>query len=202
LRENLSPGRNPELFYVHPARLRGALMRRLERGAGRKVDRRFGPKAFRQPAPGNSGPWLVRRPRARFAPSHSGGVGAPPGDTTIPCQELADVAGLRSRRTDADALQTKQQPAQGPTENRSVHESAARRRSENAAAGRREARRPASWAGHLRRSGDGSARETDHRVRRFRTSACRRSAPLIFWGAENGRGHPPPANRVAERWLF
>jgi hypothetical protein len=23
--------------------------------------------------------------------THSGGVGAPPGDTTIPCQELADV---------------------------------------------------------------------------------------------------------------
>jgi len=33
----------------------------------------------------------VRRPRASLASSHSGGVGAPPGVTTHPCQELADV---------------------------------------------------------------------------------------------------------------
>src|SRR5665647_2011232 len=32
----------------------------------------------------------ARRPRAWFAATHSGGAGAPPGDTTIPCQELAD----------------------------------------------------------------------------------------------------------------
>ena len=34
---------------------------------------------------------LVRRPRAWFAAMHPGGVGAPPGDTTVPRQELADV---------------------------------------------------------------------------------------------------------------
>ena len=33
---------------------------------------------------------LVRRLRTRLAPSHSGGVGAPPGGTTASCQELAD----------------------------------------------------------------------------------------------------------------
>ena len=59
-------------------------------------------------------------------------------------------------------------------------ESAARRRSENAAAGRRKARRPASWAGDLWRSRDRPGREAGHGVRRFRTSACRRPAPLIF----------------------
>ena len=33
----------------------------------------------------------VRRPRAIFAGSHPGGAGAPPGSTTRPCQELADI---------------------------------------------------------------------------------------------------------------
>ena len=81
-------------------------------------------------------------------------------------------------------------------------ESAARRRSENAAAERREARRPASWAGDLRRSEDRPDREAGHRVRRFRTSACRRSVPLIFLGRGNNEGHPAPrANRAAQRWL-
>src|SRR6478672_6440516 len=50
-----------------------------------------------------------------------------------------------------------------------------RRPRENAAAGRREARRPTSLAGDLRAlPEDRSARETDHGVRRFRTSAYRR----------------------------
>src|SRR5947209_10780968 len=34
----------PVLYSYHPARLRGALMRRLERGAGRRRDRRTGPQ--------------------------------------------------------------------------------------------------------------------------------------------------------------
>jgi len=33
---------------------------------------------------------LVRRPRAWFAATHPGGVGAPPGGTMASCQELAD----------------------------------------------------------------------------------------------------------------
>jgi len=41
---------------------------------------------------GRFSPWLVRRPRACSTQSaHPGGVGAPPGDTTVPRQELADV---------------------------------------------------------------------------------------------------------------
>ncbi len=55
-------------------------------------------------------------------------------------------------------------------------------------------------------SGDpemGPTRETDHRVRRFRTSACRRSAPLIFFGERRKtKGYPPLSKRAAERWLF
>ena len=44
---------------------------------------------------------LGRRPRTRFAPSYSGGVGAPPGDTTIPCREPADRRKCRKARPDA-----------------------------------------------------------------------------------------------------
>ena len=40
--------------------------------------------------------------------------------------------------------------------------------------------------------------------RGFRTSACRRSAPLFFFGErKTDEGHPEPhPNRAAERWLF
>src|SRR2546423_9163911 len=81
-------------------------------------------------------------------------------------------------------------------------ESAARRRKENAAAERRKARRRAYPAGDLRRSGDRPDREAGHGVRRFRTSACRRSAPPRFWGAETDKAQPTrPYKRAAERWL-
>jgi integrase len=70
-----------------------------------------------------------------------------------------------------------------------------------AKAERREARRPASWVGHLRRSGDGSNREAGHRVRRIRTSACRRPAPLTL-GSGNRQGAPTPPAGPVERWLF
>ena len=99
--------------------------------------------------------------------AHSGGVGAPPGDTTIPCQELAD------RRANAGK--------RGPTLN------------ENAAAERREARRPTSLAGHLRRSGDGSAREADHGcgVPHQRLSAL--CSPHFFGDGKQTKGHPRAA---------
>ena len=103
---------------------------------------------------------------------HPGGVGAPPGGTMASCQELADDRWAQCAR-----------------------ESAARRRKENAAAERREARRPASWAGDLRRSEDRPDREAGHRVRRFRTSACRRSAPLIFRERKQTKGTRPPTGR-------
>ena len=39
----------------------------------------------------------MRRLRASFASSHSGGAGAPPGVTRDPCQELADTDVARTR---------------------------------------------------------------------------------------------------------
>ena len=46
---------------------------------------------IRQPAPGNSGPRTGAAPAGVLTHStHSGGVGAPPGDTTIPSREPAD----------------------------------------------------------------------------------------------------------------
>ena len=167
-RKKVIPAAKSALIIHAPCSPRGAIMRRLDGGAGRRRDRRTGPR-IRQPAPGNSGPRAGAAPALPARNRHPGGVGAPPGGTTVPCQELAD----RRRK--------------------SARESAARSRKENAAAERREARRPASLAGDLRRSGDGSARETGHRVRRFRTSACRRSAPLIFSGAETDEGAPAPS---------
>src|SRR4249920_2293794 len=74
-------------------------------------------------------------------------------------------------------------------------ESAARRRKENAAAGRRKARRPASWAGHLRRSGDRSARETDHRVRRSAPAPVGALLPSFFRGREKDEGPPAPSEK-------
>jgi hypothetical protein len=65
-------------------------MRRLGGGAGRRRERR----CASNPADG-AGQFPVSfgvAPAAVLTHSaHPGGVGAPPGDTTIPCQELADV---------------------------------------------------------------------------------------------------------------
>ena len=56
------------------------------------------------------------------------------------------------------------------------------------------------WPVILRRSGDGSYREADHRVRRIRTSASRRFAPLTWESEKKTNGVPGPhlnrANRV------
>src|SRR5436305_13217331 len=122
---------------------------------------------------------LGRRPRARFAPSHSGGVGAPPGDTTIPCREPADRRKCRKAWPDA-VRRTPQQSAE------------------------RRARARVMGLGDLRRSGDRLDREASHRVRRIRTSACRRSAPLILSGRQKDKGYArrPPPNRAAELWLM
>jgi len=105
---------------------------------------------------------------------------------------LADVSGPKGR-TESRIRKSRDGP-----------ESAARRRSENAAAERREARRPTSLAGDLRRSRDRADREAAHRVRRIRTSACRRSAPFIFSrrAEKRRRGTRPPLNGPAQRWLF
>jgi len=158
---------NPAVSWPHPAHRGAPLERRLDGGAGRRRDRRTGP-GIRQPAPGNSGPRAGAAPALPARNRYPGGVGAPPGDTTVPCQELADDRWARC----------------------AIDESAARRRKENAAAERRKARRPASWAGDLRRSGDRSARETDHRVRRSAPAPVGALLPLIFLGSGKGRRAP------------
>jgi hypothetical protein len=148
-------------------------MRRLERGAGRRRGvemRSFNPAANA----GNRGGWGGARargsqPRTRAASGHALGVLRPL------CEELADG------------------PVHHGTRKRGPKPKHRRKAMPRAAAERREARRPTLLAGDLRRSGDRPDRKAGHRVRRFRTSACRRSAPLIFFqGAENRRGAPAP----------
>jgi hypothetical protein len=101
---------------------------------------------------------LVRRPRVSLASSHPGGVGAPPGGITAFCQELADSGARAPQKARPDAVR------------KTPQQSAERR------AGLRH------WpviSGDpemelSRGSSSGAA---------FRTSACRRSAPLIFFGS-------------------
>ena len=81
-----------------------------------------------------------------------------------------------------------------------IDESAARRRKENAAAERRKARRPASWAGDLRRSGDRSARETDHRVRRSAPAPVGALLPSFSRERKRTKGTRRPAQ--TGRWCF
>src|SRR5690606_35636750 len=83
-------------------------------------------------------------PRAWFAATHPGGVGAPPGVTTDPCREPAD-AQVRGGNTV------------------SLRESAARRRKENAAVERREAR-----ASRQRRAAPRKARSSVERLAALR----------------------------------
>src|SRR4051812_23102216 len=139
-------------------------MRRLERGAGRKVgtgDAVPNSGSRRLVIPGLG---LGRRPRVSLASSHSGGVGAPPGGTKASCRSWLTAARKRAA------------------------ESAARRRKENAAAERRKARRRAYPAGDLRRSGDRLDREAGHRVRRSAPAPVGALLPLIFGGAEKDNG--------------
>ena len=145
-------------------------------------------------------------PRLGVAPAavlthstHPGGVGAPPRDTTIPCQELADVDVCPSPlRTLASGMGQIPGPGlqgdqkQGTTghprnarpdagdaalncrQDRSRPELA-----ENAAMERRKAQPAAEMAGHPKR--DGPARKTGHRVRPFRAPASSGApSPLAF----------------------
>ncbi len=117
------------------------------------------------------------------------------------CGACARASQARSRAASGHALGAprplREELADGPR----VHHGDAKRGPEpkSAAAGRREACRLASLAGHLRRSGDGLDRETSRRVRRFRTSACRRSAPLIFPERKTDEGHPAPSRETGRR---
>jgi hypothetical protein len=142
-------------------------MRRLERGAGRKVGTGDAVPNSGSRRPAIPGLGLGRRPRVSLASSHSGGVGAPPGGTMASCQELADGGARAPQKARPDAVRkTPQQSA------------------ERRAAGRS---RP-----HLRRSGDRRDREARHGcgVPRQRLSAL--CSPSFFWGAEKDEGHPAP----------
>src|SRR5690349_8337799 len=112
---------------------------------------------------------LGRRPRTRLAILHSGGVGAPPGDTTIPCQELADDRWAHfapSPKARPDAV--RKTPQQGAE------------------------RRAGPRHGPVI-SGDPEIGVTARRATgaAFRTSACRRSAPPHFFGRSGRRRRAP-----------
>ena len=170
---NLSPPLNPHLYSSHPARRgapsRGVLMAE-QAGGGRGDARPCSGGRCGKPRR------LVRRLRCRLATGSPGGCGTRPGGTTTPARG-ARWTGWR------------QLPAPGSAD----------RELKNAAAERREARRPASWAGHLRRSGDGPDREVGSRGAAFRTSACRRSAPLIFFGGAKRQRAPGALRETGRR---
>src|SRR5436309_1261630 len=109
---------------------------------------------------------------------HSGGGGAPPGGTMASCQELADggVKDLRRKR--------------GPPPE-----------------GERRGRAPKGApvgdpAGDLRPNFRRSAYPRGRpRGAAFRTSACRRSAPLFLRERKTDEGPPPPSIGRRTRWL-
>src|SRR3954471_7145597 len=88
-------------------------MRRLERGAGRKVGTGDAVPNSGSRRPVIPGLGLGRRPRVSLATSHSGGVGAPPGGTKASCQELADGGARAPQKARPDAVRkTPQQSAE------------------------------------------------------------------------------------------
>ena len=101
LRKKLIPARKN---HPYPSRTllaegrhsRGVLM--AEQAGGGRGDAALNSGSRRPAIPGLG---LVRRPRPWFAAMDSGGVGAPPGDTTIPCREPADRRKCRKARPDA-----------------------------------------------------------------------------------------------------
>ena len=176
---NLSPAANPPLCRSRMLAEGRFSMRRRDGGAGRRRDRRTGPQ-IRQPAPGNSGPRAGAAPARRLATGTRAASGLRPEALRPPARSWLTIGGQAA-----------------PSD-----ESAARRRNENAAAERRKARRSASWAGDLRRSGDRSARETDHRVRRSAPAPVGALLPSLFERSGNRRrGARAPFERAAERWL-
>ena len=158
-------------IFPSPLLPRGALMRRRDGGAGRRRDRRTGPQIRRSGA---------REIRAfdrcgarvvRLATGTRAASGLRPGAIS-PCQELAD--------------------------RRECRESAARRRKEE-----RRSRAPKGAPGPRHGLGVSGDPETGVTARRatgaaFRTSACRRSAPLIFREEQKRtKGtRRPPQNRA------
>ena len=71
--------------------------------------------------------------------AHSGGAGAPPGDTTVPCQELADGGPLRLARGSEGTVDPKGAASFEPEARRNGTSESAARRCHDAAMERREA---------------------------------------------------------------
>jgi hypothetical protein len=127
--------------------------------------------------PGNPGLRSVRRPGAWLATGTRAASGLRPGAIS-PCQELADGAGPPSERcggrpgpkgrTVADQKGVHQSRKARPDAVRKTPQQGAERRTGGRS--RRSSRAIPRWA--LPRGGP--------RVRRIRTSACRRSAPSFF----------------------
>ena len=160
---------------------------------------------------------LARRLRAGLVSRHPGGVGAPPGDTTIPRQELANVDPRvlrRSRRSPWNG----QKPETGVKEANPRSATSAARRREPAPACRRidtgpqgnrrdgapEGAPAPSWAGYLRPNFRRSARPRGGPPGASvkRTSAVQRSIPLTFLKGTTDKAQPARRyKRAAERWL-
>jgi hypothetical protein len=100
----------------------------------------------------------------------------PPWGYYGPCARCSLTA--RPDRRDAQARPGAEASPQGDAESRS--------RAPRGAPARVMGRRSLSVLG------DRPCREAGHGVRRFRTSACRRPAPLIFSGSGNRQGAPAP----------
>src|ERR1041385_2539322 len=176
-------------------------MRRRDGGAGRRRDRRTGPQIRRSGAreirafdrcgarvPGSQPAHGRRRgsARGRYPPARSWLTEAGPAFLKVAADVLARKAG-RSRTQRGPTSPEKR----GPTPE-----------------GERRSRAPRGApvgdpAGHLGRSRDGSYREAGHGcgVPHQRLSAL---CPLIFFREEQKKtkGHPPPPNGPAERWLL
>ena len=169
-------------------------------------------------AEGGNASTLARRLRAGLVSRHPGGVGAPPGDTTIPRQELANVDPRvlrRSRRSPWNG----QKPETGVKEaNPRSATSAARRRepapacrpdrhgtpgqSPRWSAGRRAGPRhgPVISGRYFRRSALPRGGPPGASVKR--TSAVQRSIPLTFLKGTTDKAQPARRyKRAAERWL-
>jgi hypothetical protein len=171
-RKKVIPAPKTSLILHAPCSQRGAIMRRLDGGAGRRRPWRCGVGSG-----GRCGKprRLARRPRAWFAATHPGGFGNPPLGHYGPCARSSLTARFITGHASADrswanAERHSLEPQQG-------------------AERRAGPRHGPVISGRSRRW---TCRKAGHRVRRIRTSVCRRSAPLIFWEAETGEGAPAP----------
>ena len=173
-------------------------------GAGGKRGRRFAERS-RSWRRGNPKAGLRGACAVSLVSSRPGGVGAPPGDTTIPRQELANVGRGALAGKDARPGMGRNRKA-GPKEATPPSATSAARRREPASrlceqslhTGHQGKRRDGApegapaplWPVISGRSGDGPYREAGHGcARTTRTSVSLRSiSPHFFRGDEKGSG--------------